>query len=120
FSLYRLWKHLYWSDAAIEEGMQSVSAVTRRMAALARGRGAPCIFLVTGGTPPWILHALFDEPGLEYVVVDVPREELLADSHPGPRANERFADALEPRLRESLLTARTSPRALEPRRLASP
>ncbi|HYZ88725.1 MAG TPA: hypothetical protein VE620_05470 [Myxococcales bacterium] len=97
--LYRLWKHLYWSDAAIDEGMASVSAVMRQMTNLARARGAPCIFVVTGATPPWMRHALFDLSGLDYVVVEVPREELLADSHPGPRANERFADALELRLR---------------------
>jgi hypothetical protein len=97
--LFRLWKHVYWSDAAIDEGIASVSAVMREMTSLARARGAPCIFLVTGGTPPWMLHALFDVPRLDYVVVEVPREELLADSHPGPRANQRFADALEARLR---------------------
>jgi hypothetical protein len=97
--LYRLWKHVYWSDAAIDEGIASVSAVMRQMTALARAHGAPCIFLVTGGTPPWMLHSLFDVPRLDYVVVEVPREELLADSHPGPRAHQRFADALESWLR---------------------
>jgi hypothetical protein len=97
--LYRLWKHLYWSDAAIDEGMRSVAAVMRRMDASAHARGAPCIFAVTGSTPPWMLREIFDASGLEYVVVDVPREELLPDSHPGPRANERIADALEPHLR---------------------
>ena len=97
--LYRLWKHLYWSDAAVQEGMRSVSAVFRDMAALARARGAPCIFVVTGHTPQWMLHDLFDVASLDYVVVELPEQELLADGHPGPPGSIRIADALEPRLR---------------------
>jgi hypothetical protein len=100
--LYRLWKHLYWSDAAVEEGMRSVAVVLGDMAALAKARGAPCIFLVTGWTPRWMLHDLFEVPGLDYVVAEVPQAELLAEGHPGPRGNIRIADALEPRLRHTI------------------
>ncbi|MFL5313424.1 MAG: hypothetical protein ACJ79H_23575 [Myxococcales bacterium] len=100
--LYRLWKHLYWSDAAVEEGMRSVAVVLRAIAALAKARGAPCIFLVTGRTPRWMLHDLFEAPGLDYVVAEVPEEALLADGHPGPWGSMGLADALEPRLRTTL------------------
>ena len=97
--LYRLWKHLYWSDAAVEEGMRSVSAVLRDIAALAKARSAPCIFVVTGATPQSMIHDLFEVPGLDYVVVDVPEGELLPDSHPGPLASVRLAGAVETMLR---------------------
>ena len=100
--LYRLWKHLYWSDAAVEEGMRSVSVVLREIAALAKARGAPCIFLVTGRTPQWMLHDLFEVPALDYVVAEVPEQALLADGHPGPRGSIGIADALEPRLRTTI------------------
>jgi hypothetical protein len=100
--LYRLWKHLYWSDAAVEEGMRSVSVVLRETAAFAKARGVPCIFLVTGRTPQWMLHDLFDVPGLDYVVAEVPAQALLADGHPSPRGSIGLADALEPRLRTTI------------------
>src|SRR5439155_950157 len=90
--LYRLWKHLYWSDAAVDDGMRAVAASLRDMAALAKARGAPCIFLVTGRTPQWMLHELFEVPALDAVVVEVPQEELLADGHPGPRGSIRIAN----------------------------
>ncbi len=79
--------------------MRSVGAALQDTAAFAKARGAPCIFLVTGKTPRWMLHALFVEPGLDFVVADVPEDELLSDSHPGPQGSIRLADALEPRLR---------------------
>jgi hypothetical protein len=72
------------------------------MAASADVRGAPCIFLVTGRTPQWMVHDLFEAQRLDYVVVDVPEDTLLADGHPGPRASILIADALEPRLRTRL------------------
>jgi len=100
--LYRLWKHLYWSDAAVEEGMRSVSVVLRDIAALAKARGAPCIFLVTGRTPQWMLHDLFEVPGLDYVVAEVPEQALLADGHPALPGSIGLADALEPRLRTTM------------------
>jgi len=100
--LYRLWKHLYWSDAAVDDGMRAIAASLRDMAALAKARGAPCIFLVTGRTPQWMLHELFEVPALDAVVVEVPQEELLADGHPGPRGSIRIANALEARLRTTL------------------
>jgi len=100
--LYRLWNHLYWPDAAVEEGMRSVGAVFRDMAALAKARGAPCLFLVTGHTPQWMLHELFEAQGLDFVVIDLSPGDLLADGHPGPRGSIRIADALESRLRTKL------------------
>jgi hypothetical protein len=99
---YLLWRHLYWSDAAIAEGMGSVGAAMSDMAALARARGAPCVFLVTGHTPPWMVRELFELRGLDHVVVEVPRDELLVDGHPSPRGSIRIADALEARLRMRL------------------
>jgi hypothetical protein len=101
-ALYRVWKHVYWPDAAFDEGMRSVSAVLRDMAVLAKLRGASCIFVVGDRTPQWMLHELFDAAGLEYVLVDVPEQELLADGHPGPQGSMRIADALETRLRARL------------------
>jgi hypothetical protein len=98
-ALYRLWKHVYWSDTAFEEAMQSASAVLRDMAALSKARGASCIFVVSGRTPQWMARKLFDAKGLEYVVIDVPETELLADGHPGPHGSVRIADELEARLR---------------------
>jgi hypothetical protein len=100
--LFRVWNHLYRSDAAVEEGMRSVGAVLSSMASLAKARGAPCVFLVTGYTPQWMLHELFEAPGLDFVVVDLPQSELLADGHPGPRGALRIAGALESRLRTRL------------------
>ena len=98
-ALARLWRHLYWSDADLEEGMRSTAAVLRTMAALANARGIPCIFIVTGKTPPWMLRELFEAQGLDAVVAEVPEDELLADGHPGPHGALRIADALEARLR---------------------
>ena len=100
--VYRLWKHLYWSDAGLDEGMRSVAADLRDIAALAKGRGAPCIFLVTGHAPQWMLHEILEVPALDHVVVEVPQDELLADGHPGPRGSIRIADALEARLRTTI------------------
>jgi len=101
-ALYRLWKHLYWSDARLEEAMRSVGSDLRDTAGFAKAHGAPCIFLVTGKTPPWMLHQLFEAQALDFVVVDVPEDELLSDSHPGPQGSLRFADALEARLRTTI------------------
>jgi hypothetical protein len=97
--MYRLWRHLYWSDAELEEGLRSLALVLREMSALAKARGAPCIFLVTGRTPQWMLRELFETSALDYVVVEVPEGELLAEGHPGPAGSIRIADALEARLR---------------------
>jgi hypothetical protein len=100
--LFRVWNHLYRSDAAVEEGMRSVGAVFSGMASLAKARGVPCVFLVTGYTPPWMLHDLFEARGLDFVVVDLPQGELLGDGHPGPHGATRIASALESRLRTRL------------------
>jgi len=97
--MYRLWRHLYWSDAEVDEALQSLAAVLRDMAALANARGAACICLVTGRTPQWMLRELFEGPALDYVVVEVLEKELLAEGHPGPAGSVRVADALEARLR---------------------
>ena len=97
--LYRLWRHLYLSDAEMAEGIRTAAAMLRDMAALWRSRGAPCIFVVTGHTPQWMLHDLFEVAALDHVVVEVPEQELLADGHPGARGSIRIADALEARLR---------------------
>jgi hypothetical protein len=100
--LFRTWNHLYRSDAALEEGMRSASAVLSGMDSLSKARGLPCVFLVTGYTPPWMLQELFGARRLDFVVVDLPREELLEDGHPGPRGAIRIASALESRLRAKL------------------
>src|SRR3954470_6333520 len=100
--LFRVWTHLYRSDAAVEEGMRSLRAVFSGMASLAKARGVPCIFLVTGYTPQWMLHDVLDGAGLDSVVVDLPQSELLGDGHPGPRGAIQIADALEARLRTKL------------------
>jgi hypothetical protein len=100
--LFRVWNHLYRSDAEVEEGMRSVGATVADMAALAKARDAVCLFLVTGNTPAWMIHELFEEQRLDAVVVDIPQGELLADGHPGPRGAIRIADGLERRLRTAL------------------
>ena len=98
-ALYRLWKHVYWSDEEMAEGMRATSLALRGIASLAETRGAPCVFLVTGRTPGWMVHDLFEIPALDYVVAEIPQEALLPDGHPGPQGSARIADALEPRLR---------------------
>ena len=100
--LFRTWTHLYRSDGEIADGMRSVGAGLSKMAALAKQRGIPCVFLVTGYTPQWMLHELFEAEGLDFVVVDLPQGELLEDGHPGPRGSLRIAAALESRLRTRL------------------
>ncbi|MFL5362005.1 MAG: hypothetical protein ACJ78U_13655 [Myxococcales bacterium] len=100
--LFRVWNHLYRSDAQMEEGMRSVGATLADMAALAKPRGAVCLFLVTGYTPRWMIHELFEAQRLDAVVVDIPESELLADGHPGRHGAVRIADALEPRLRTAM------------------
>jgi hypothetical protein len=100
--LFRVWNHLYRSDAAVEEGMRSVGAVFSGMTSLAKARGVPCVFLVTGYTPRWILQDVFEARALDFVVVDLPQAELLGDGHPGPGGAMRIADALEARLRTKL------------------
>jgi hypothetical protein len=100
--LFRVWTHLYRSDGAVEEGMRSVGAVFSGMASLAKARGVPCVILVTGYTPQWMLQEVFEARGLDFVVVDLSRAELLGDGHPGPRGAIRIADALEARLRTKL------------------
>lgn len=99
---YRMWKHLYWPDSAMDEGMASVAAVMRDEAALARARGVPCIFVVTGQTPQWMLHDLFEANRLDYVVVELPQSELLLEGHPNQQGAARIANALEPRLRSAI------------------
>jgi hypothetical protein len=102
FGFYRVWRHLYWSDAELDEGLASMAAVLRGMAARAQARGAPCVFVVTGHTPPWLVRDLFEKNHLDHVVVDVPREELLDDGHPSRKGSIRIDDALEPALRAAL------------------
>src|SRR3954470_13071150 len=46
---YRLYRHLYWSDAAIEDGLRSIGSALRAINALAAARGASCVFLVPAG-----------------------------------------------------------------------
>jgi hypothetical protein len=108
-AVYRIWKHLYWSDAELEEATLSAAAVLRDMDRQAKARRAPCIFVVTGHTPRSMLHELFQANGLDFVVVEVPADELLADGHPNPRGSVRIADALEPRLRQALAAPINSP-----------
>ena len=93
--LVQLWRHLYWSDDALEAGLRSASAEVRRIAQAARQRSAPCVFVVTGGTPPWMLRDVFEAQGVPAVAIEIPPSELLADGHPGPRGSRRIADALE-------------------------
>jgi hypothetical protein len=102
FGFYRLWRHLYWSDAELDEGLAAMAAVLRAMSAAAQARGAPCVFVVTGHTPPWMVRDLFEANHLDHVVVEVPPEELQYDGHPSPKGSARIADALEPALRAAL------------------
>jgi hypothetical protein len=99
---YRIFRHLYWSDADLSEGMASLSAVLRAMDGAARQRGIPMVFVVTGHTPQWMLDELFVKNGLDYVVVEIPREELLADGHPNQQGARHIADALALRLQHLL------------------
>ncbi|MCA1829519.1 MAG: hypothetical protein ABR567_15040 [Myxococcales bacterium] len=97
--LYRIFRHLYFSDGDIGTAMDSVGAALAEMSDLARARGVPCVFVVTGHTPDWMRRELFDARGLDAVVVEVTPEELLPEGHPGPAGTARIADALERRLR---------------------
>lgn len=96
--LYRIWRHLYWSDADFREAMDSAGAALQQMAALARAQDARCVFVVTSHTPDWMQRELFVARGLDFVAVEVPREELLREGHPGPAGSARIAAALEWRL----------------------
>lgn len=94
--LYRIFRHLYWSESDLREAMDSVRAGVHEMSALARARAVPCVFVVTAHTPEWMVRELFD--GLDTVAIDVPREELLREGHPGPAGSARIAAALQWRL----------------------
>jgi hypothetical protein len=99
---YRMWRHLYWPDEAMAEGLASTAAVLRDEAALAKARGVPCVFVVTGRTPQWMLRELFLANGLDYVVVELSASDLLPEGHPNQQGAMRIAGALEPWLRRAL------------------
>lgn len=76
----------------------------RSAAGSTRARGAAPIFVVPSrgrdrplGEHPeaWILRRVFVQQGIPFVLVDIPPDQLLpGDFHPGPRADERIADAI--------------------------
>jgi len=93
------------SESRLRESLQLTSAILRESVRRSRERGATPLFVVPSVGPArpfeehreaFILRELFVEPRLPFVLVDLPREELVpGDDHPGPLAHRRLADAIE-------------------------
>jgi hypothetical protein len=99
-----LWNDLpYLGDRAIGRTMALTSAILRETSARTRARGATPIFVIPSNGPKrsfaehaeaWILRELFVRQDLPFILVDIPDDQLLKDSHPGPRGDETIAEAI--------------------------
>jgi hypothetical protein len=99
-----IWNELpYLGDRAIDRTMALTAAILRETSVRTRARGATPLFVIPSNGPDrpldehpesWILHELFVKQGLPFILVDIPPDQLLSDSHPGPRGEETIAAAI--------------------------
>jgi hypothetical protein len=98
--LHTLWRNLapYHSD----RGFKIAREVFRRTAALARSRGATPLFVLFSWGPPrpieahkeaWLYRELFEEQGLQAIVVDV-EKFIEGDGHPTAAEAARIGEAI--------------------------
>jgi hypothetical protein len=99
-----LWNELpYLGDEAIDRTLALTAAILRETSVRTRARGATALFVIPSNGPKrpldehpeaWIVRALFVQQGLPFILVDLPPDQLQADSHPGPRGDEAMAEAI--------------------------
>ena len=99
-----LWNELpYLGDKAIGRTLALTSAILRETSVRTRARGATPLFVIPSNGPnrpfgehpeAWIVRALFVQQELPFILVDIPQDQLLSDSHPGPRGDETIAEAI--------------------------
>jgi hypothetical protein len=99
-----LWNELpYLGDRGIDRTMALTAAILRETSVRTRARGATPLFVIPSNGPKrtlgehpeaWILRELFVQQQLPFILVDLPPDQLLKDSHPGPRGDETIAAAI--------------------------
>jgi hypothetical protein len=92
----------------LKRSLDFVRSAVAATARLARAHGAIPIFIIPSLGPErspddhdeaWLIRAVFPEPALSFVVVDLQPEMLLPrDSHPNARGAKKIAEAVEARL----------------------
>jgi hypothetical protein len=102
----------YAGDAALARALATTRAVLGATAAAARARGAVPLFVIPSRGPPRaldahpeaaIVRALFVEPGLPYLLVDLDGDEVIPrDGHPSPSGARKIARAIDEVLRTQL------------------
>jgi len=98
----------YAGDAALARALATTRAVLQATEAAARARGAATLFVIPSHGPPRpldehveapIVRALFVEPGIPFVLVDLAADEIIAeDGHPNERGAQKVARAIAERL----------------------
>jgi hypothetical protein len=114
----------YLSEASLERSLRLASALLQATARAARLRGARPLFVLPSVGPPrpfdqhrerWLWQRLFVEPGLPYLLVDLPPDELIpGDSHPNAAGARRIAAAIESALVPPAPLQANVPRAAAP------
>jgi hypothetical protein len=95
-----------------DEPVEDIRAVVRASVALARGRDAFPLFVVTNfdcpcldvdGRKPWLVRTLFEEQGVPHVQVEIPRSMRIdaTEWHPNAAGHKKYADAIEAALRRA-------------------
>jgi hypothetical protein len=98
----------YVSDANLKRSLAFVRSAVAAAARLTRAHGAIPVFVVPSLGPErsldehdeaWLIHEVFPDPALSFVVVDLQPELLLPhDGHPNARGAKKIADAVEAKL----------------------
>jgi hypothetical protein len=99
-----VWNELpYLGNEAIDRTLALTAAILRETSVRTRARGGMPLFVIPSNGPKrpldehpeaWVLRALFVQQGLPFILVDLPPDQLQADSHPGPRGNETIAEGI--------------------------
>lgn len=105
--LRRLWRETHHGD----EELDTMRAIARATATLARERSAYPLFVTTNydrpcldvdGRSPEIFRTLFEDQGIPHVHVDRPPDDhAIANLHPSPSSHRKIADAILKALRDA-------------------